>query len=85
MTGRSKVTIKEIEDIKHHVEEMHKGNSWIQKVRGIFSFVNMIWAISIIGLCVTVLPCLLVAIGPAIGRAVAELVKLTIELLKTIT
>jgi hypothetical protein len=50
MTGREKVTIDDIKDMRTHIEEIVNEKSFISKVLGFFTFINILWFGSIVGM-----------------------------------
>lgn len=50
------VTESQLKSILSHMVSMENQQSTLQRFAGIFKFVNIMWALSIIGICTTVLP-----------------------------
>ena len=64
LSGRDKLTESDIDDLKHQIDLFVDQKSLYQRVKNLFNFVNSMWAISIIGMACTVVPCLAFCIGP---------------------
>ena len=70
MTGRERITIEELENIRIEIDRFVNEKSVVQKVMGFLTFVNILWFFSIVGLCCTVIPCLSIMFGPFIWTLV---------------
>ena len=58
------------------LQQMEAQRSAVDRVTGFFSFVNVVWAVSIVGLLATVGPCLAYAVGPTLLRLAAHVYEL---------
>ena len=82
MTGREHIGIEELADIRPEIEKFVNKKSIVQKVWGFLTFVNIIWFFAIIGLCFSVIPCIMAIFGPIIERFISwlsDVIKQVIE------
>ena len=68
LTGRAEITVDEVKKIRLEIEKFINHESIWQKFVGFFTFVNIIWMCSIIGITVSVGPCLYEIAGPYLER-----------------
>ena len=58
LTGRSRISSEELLGIHSEIEAFMNHRSIIQRVLGMFTFVNTIWMVSLIGMTVLFIPCI---------------------------
>jgi len=69
LSGRDEdVTIEEAVDIRNQTDLFVNKKSVWQKVKGFFTFINIIWMLSVIVLVISVGPCVWKICGPCIER-----------------
>lgn len=61
--GRA-ITAKQLLDVLSEIQKVGEKTSLITRVVGFFSFVNIMWAFAILGICVSIGPALLVLLQP---------------------
>jgi hypothetical protein len=61
------VTLEEIHRIRHRIEQVESEKSFAQRVYGMFTFVNFMWMLAILGITVTIVPCIFLLLGPLQG------------------
>lgn len=57
------------------ITELEAQKSIVDRVTGFFSFVNIVWMVSIIGILLTVGPCLAYLIGPFLAKLASALIE----------
>ena len=80
MTKREHVADEDMKEIRLHIEALVNEKSFIQKVMGFFTFVNIIWFIAIVGMTCTIGPC----IWFFLGNCIQKMVECFIEFVKTV-
>ena len=89
ITGRSQVTHQQMQDIRNEILKIIEEKSIIQKCLGLLNFINIVWLFSILGLAISVGPCLYFLFLPLIrffkkififmGKLITVLVKFLIK------
>ena len=67
--------MEEIYDIKESILNIVNNRSWIQKTFGLFSLINTFWLWSIIGMVVTIVPCMYSIFGKLLLRLAEAILK----------
>ena len=68
MTGRDEVTLEDALKIEEETNAYVNKKSIWQKVWGFFTFVNIIWMLAVLGVTISVGPCLYQVFGPCLTR-----------------
>ncbi len=80
-TGRDEVTTEDLFGMRDQVKQLVEYESVIQRIWGFFSFVNIMWFCAIIGLTVTVIPCVYFTCGEVLGKMVMDIIIPIVKLL----
>jgi hypothetical protein len=62
--GREDITIDEIHKIRQRIEQVESEKSFAQRVYGMFTFVNFMWMLAILGITISVIPCIYAIMFP---------------------
>jgi hypothetical protein len=72
---RDDITLEEVHQIRHRISQVESEKSFTQRVYGMFTFVNFMWLLAIVGIAVSIGPCIYSLLEP-LQQALWELAKL---------
>jgi hypothetical protein len=64
LLGKEDITLDEIYRIRQSIEEVESEKSYAQRVYGMFTFVNFMWLLAILGITISVGPCIYLILSP---------------------
>jgi hypothetical protein len=70
----SEISWEQLKAVRGFLKDLDQQQSLMDRVRGFFSFVNVMWLISIVGILCTVGPVLVLFFGPLLSRIVSAMV-----------